>query len=330
MSGTLRWLWVSLGVLTLLAWALLRPIVPSELDSHARPAADYAAAISLLDSLRAGDDAAIAADCGTTLYTHGGRTGRVVVLLHGLTNCPAQFDSVGRMLFAGGANVLIPRLPHHGYADRMTTELARVEARELCAFTDRVLDVASGLGDSVTVAGLSIGGVLAGWAGQERQGLERAVMIAPIFGVARAPGRWTPAVTRLALALPNTFIWWDGDRKQDLPGPRHVYPRFSTRSVAATLYVGAATRAGAARHAPAARELALVTVGGDEAADNAMAQALMDMWRAHEAGRLGRYEFPAALRLNHDVVDPEQVGGNPALTYPVLVAHISGAAAPSH
>ena len=34
------------------------------------------------------------------------------------------------------------------------------------------------------------------------------------------------------------------------------------------------------------------------------------------------YRFPAGLRLNHDVVDPEQVGGNPALTYPVLVGFI--------
>jgi hypothetical protein len=34
--------------------------------------------------------------------------------------------------------------------------------------TDRVLDAAAGLGDSVTVAGLSIGGVIAAWSGPER------------------------------------------------------------------------------------------------------------------------------------------------------------------
>jgi len=308
---------------------LLRPLAPRELDSHPHPAADHDAALALVDSLRALDGAEIASDCGTVLYTHGHRTGRVVVLLHGLTNCPAQFDSLGRVLFAGGANVLIPRLPHHGYADRMTDELARVKARELCVFTDRVLDAAAGLGDSVTVAGLSIGGVMAGWAGQERQGLDRAVMIAPIFGVARAPGGWTPAVTRLALTFPNVFVWWDDKRKQDLPGPKHVYPRFSTRSVAATLYVGAATRAGAARHAPAARELVLITVGGDVAADNPMARALLETWRARGGADVLDYEFPEPLHLNHDVVDPEQVGGNPAVTYPVLAAYIAGGAGPA-
>ncbi len=251
--------------------------------------------------------------------THGARTNRVIVMFHGLTNCPAQFDSLGRMSFARGANVLIPRLPRHGFADRMTTELAQINARELCAFTDRVLDAACGLGDSVTVVGLSIGGVLAGWAGQQRADVDRAVMIAPIFGVARAPGLWTAPVTRLALTAPNQFVWWDDKRKQDLAGPKHVYPRFSTRSVAATLYVGAITRAAAEQRRAACRTLVLVTVGGDEAADNKLAAELMRLWRKRGAHELIEYEFPAALHLNHDVVDPEQVGGNPALTYPVLM-----------
>jgi hypothetical protein len=34
------------------------------------------------------------------------------------------------------------------------------------------------------------------------------------------------------------------------------------------------------------------------------------------------YEFPESLRLSHDVVDPRQVGGNPAVTYPVLEGFI--------
>jgi hypothetical protein len=59
-------------------------------------------------------------------------------------------------------------------------------------------------------------------------------------------------------------------------------------------------------------------VGGDVAADNAMCAEVMRTWRARGAEGLLEYEFPAALKLNHDVVDPEQVGGNPALTYPVL------------
>ncbi len=310
---------ILIGVAVYLTW----PLTPRGLGSRPRPTRTYAEALRLVDSLQAEDGPAIAPNCGTRLLTHGSRTKRVVVLLHGLTNCPAQFDSIGRMVFARGANVLIPRLPHHGFANRMTEELARVRARELCAFTDRVLDAAAGLGDSITVAGLSIGGVMAAWAGQERVGLDRAVVIAPMLGWARAPGPWrTAALVRLASTLPNAFVWWDDKLREKLGGPKHVYPRFATRSVAATMELGAAVLQRAERRAPAARALVMITVGGDIAADNSAAAALVRSWRLRGPSDGAAYEFPAALHLNHDVLDPDQVGGNPAVTYPVLSRYI--------
>lgn len=301
------------------ALLLALPLAPAGLESRALPARTYDESLRRIDALVALDGPAISPECGTRLFTHGSRTRRVVVLMHGLTNCPQQFDSLGRLLFDRGANVLIPRLPRHGLADRMTGALAATDARELCAFTDRVVDAARGLGDSVSVAGLSVGGVLAAWAGQERGDIVRAVAIAPIFGVARAPGRWTPLVTRLALGLPNTFVWWDPERREDLLGPRHVYPRFATRAVAATLVAGAAVRARARRVAPACPALVMVTVGGDAAADNGLAKEVSRLWRAHGANEVITFEFPEALRLNHDVVDPDQVGSNPAVSYPELL-----------
>ena len=170
----------------------------------------------------------------------------------------------------------------------------------------------------VGLVGLSVGGTLAAWAAQERPDVDRAVLIAPMLGVAQAPGPWTPVVTRLMRALPNVFIWWDADRKQDLPGPKRVFPRFATRSVAATLRLGAVACHGERRDGPACRSLAIVTVGGDRAVDNDMIAALVRDWREHGARDVVTFEFPARLRLNHDVVDPEQIGGNPAITYPVL------------
>lgn len=315
---------VVLALLIVVGAALFLPFGAPRIAPQPRPARTYEEALARVDLLRAADSPAIAADCGTELLTHGQRTAHVVVLLHGLTNCPAQFDSLARMAYARGANVLVPRLPHHGLADRMTDELARLEARELCTFTDRVLDAAHGLGDSITVAGLSIGGVMTAWAAQERGDVDRAVIIAPMIGWARAPGPLrTRAITRLGLALPNSFVWWDDAHKQDLKGPKHVYPRFASRSVAATMWLGASVMERAQRVAPGARSVVMVTVGGDPAADNTAAAALMSRWREHGAPELVSYEFPVALRLNHDVVDPEQVGGNPALTYPVLLRYIS-------
>jgi len=320
-----RWTRIALAIIAALALLVLSmawPLAPRDLKSNPRPAASYEDGLALVNSLRGRDGSEIAANCGTILHTHGHRTGQAIVLLHGLTNCPAQFDSLGRLLHARGANVLIPRLPEHGFANRMTDALAHMNAQEMCALTDLALDAAHGLGDTVTVVGLSIGGVLAGWVGQERADVHRAVMIAPIFGVARAPGGWTPVVTRMALTLPNQFVWWDDKSREELAGPKHVYPRFSTRSIAATLYVGAATRDEAAHRAPACREMVMITVGGDIAADNSMCAEIMRNWRARGATMLTEYEFPDSLKLNHDVVDPEQVGGNPALTYPILTRFI--------
>ncbi len=313
-----RIVWAIIAGLVLGAVLLLRPLPSTGLASHADPAAGYEEALRRVATLRAEDTPDISPECRTELMTHGGRTPRAIVLLHGLTNCPAQFDSLGRLCFARGANVLIPRLPRHGRADRMTDALARMDARELCAFTDRVVDAAHGLGDSVTVVGLSVGGVMAAWAGQERRDVDRAVVIAPMMGVTRAPGPLAPAATRLMRALPNAFLWWDSQRRQNLLGPQHVYPRFATRAVAATLLLAAAVQADARRAGPACGTAVMVTVGGDPAVDNAPVAELVRAWRAHGGREIVTYEFPGRLHLGHDVVDPEQVGGNPALTYPVL------------
>ena len=56
--------------------------------------------------------------------------------------------------------------------------------------------------------------------------------------------------------------------------------------------------------------------------DNSAVARLVREWRAHGA-RVASYEFPARLRLNHDIIDPEQVGGNPTLVYHVLEALIA-------
>jgi carboxylesterase len=310
---------VIIGVVTVaLLWAASPRLRP-----HPDPAADYAQALARYERLRAEDGPEVSGECGTRLLTHGHRTGRAIVLLHGLTNCPAQFDSLARLFFAEGANVLVPRLPRHGFADRMTEALARSDAAELCVFTDRAIDITNGLGDSVTVAGLSTGGVMAAWAGQERREVDRAIVIAPVLGMVYAPGPLTRLAARLMDVLPNAFLWWDRKAKQQLGGPKHVYPRFATRAIAASLDIGTVTLSHARRSAPACRELVMVTIGGDPAVDNARCAELVRSWR--KGGReVTAYEFPADLRLSHDVVDPEQVGGNPAITYPVLIRLIGG------
>jgi carboxylesterase len=316
---------VAFGValVALAAALLMRPLVPAGLDSAPAPAPNFEAAAQRVRALIDEDGAAIGPGCGTLLLSHGRPTEHVVVLLHGLTNCPAQFDSLGRLCFERGANVLIPRLPRHGLADRMTTELSRADARELREFTDRVVDAARGLGARVTVVGLSVGGTMAAWAGQRRPDVDRVVVIAPLLS---PPGRLPPplarAATRLAAALPNLFVWWDDRRRERLLGPQHVYPRFATRAAAASLILGADVLAQAQARAPACRSAAFVTIEGDRAVGNDAIRALAGEWRARRRP-VTELEFPARLALNHDVIDPEQVGANPAVTYPPILQLIA-------
>ena len=303
----------------LLLFVLFLPLTPRGLGSHPRPVRNYAAAVDSIASFARADGPAIAPACRSTLYTHGRHTGQVVLIFHGLTNCPAQFDSLARAAYERGANVFVPRLPRHGFADRMTNELGKSDARELVAFTDRACDAAAGLGDTLTVVGLSVGGTLAAWAAQEREDVDRAVLIAPMIGVAKAPGALTPVVTRLTSLLPNLFVWWNDKEKESLRGPSHVYPRFASRAVAATLLVGGETMQQARRKSPGARRAAIVTIEGDQAVDNAQIESLARLWEhAERPAAVQRCRFAKDLGLNHDIVDLEQVGADPAVTYPVL------------
>src|SRR5262249_53762108 len=129
-------------------------------DYHAPPAP-----LPAFPSRQGGDHPAL---WRSRLLTHGQKVDRAIVLVHGITNCPQQFAALGDQLFGAGWNVLIPRLPRHGLCDRMTSALAQLTAAELRDYADGVLDIAAGLGDEVTIAGLSAGGVVAAWAAQHR------------------------------------------------------------------------------------------------------------------------------------------------------------------
>lgn len=314
------------AALVLAGALLVRPLTRCDLDARPRPAATFEDAERRVAALEALDGPAISAACGTLTLSHGHPTPRVIVLLHGLTNCPAQFDSLGRLLFAHGANVLIPRLPRHGFADRLTEEPAQIDARELRDFTDRVIDAASGLGDEVVLVGLSVGGTMAAWGGQNRSEVDRVVIIAPLLAPPGLPAPVARAVTRLLRVLPNRFMWWDAKQKADLAGPSHVYPRFATRAAAASLGLGGAVMSQARGSVPACRSAAVVMLEHDPAVGNGATVGLIAAWRARGL-EVRVHEFPDSLGIVHDMVDPDQVGARTELSYPTLMALIEASAA---
>jgi len=159
---------------------------------------------SRLDRLLALDHAFVGDKGRTVALLHEGRRPRAVVLLHGLTASPTQFGRFADDLFAHGHNVLVPRLPRHGHADRFSEAAARITAEELVTAAREVLAVGRELGDLVTVAGFSLGGLLAAWIAQHEVA-DRVVAIAPFFGVALLPSRVCCACrTRSSGGIPSS------------------------------------------------------------------------------------------------------------------------------
>ena len=318
----LAWLLGALLALLVLAAVTLlwmsRPLGSHDLVSHPHPAAGYDEALARFERIGRSEPADVRPVCHSYLFGHGRRTGRAIVLLHGFTNCPRQFEAFAQLLYDRGANVLVLRVPHHGLRDPLTRDPQWLTAEELAALGDESVDIARGLGDSVTVAGLSMGGNVAAWLAQERPDLDHAVLIAPLFGVSKVWRQMTPALERGLLACPDFCVWWDDRLKERVGGPASAYPRFSTRALAQSLRLGLEVEEAARREPPHARSIQIVTVGGDGAVRNDATAEVQNAWSRNAPGRVEGYEFPIAMGLGHDLIDPLQPYQQVGRVYPVL------------
>src|SRR5215831_9187411 len=156
--------------------------VPHELIVPPAPAASYEEACARFAAHLERDTADIDPLSRARLVTPGHRVERAIVFFHGLTNAPRQFDKLSERFIARGYAVLVPRVPYHGYLDRMNTDLANLTVRDLVEVTAEAVDLAAGLAEDVTVSGISMGGVQAMWAAQYRP-IALAAPIAPAIGL---------------------------------------------------------------------------------------------------------------------------------------------------
>ncbi len=285
--------------------------------SHPNPVTDYAQAIARFQQIQQSEGPEINPVCRSILLTHGQRTERAVVFFHGFTNCPQQFRQLGELFYQMGYNVLIPRLPRHGVADRKVENLSPLKAEELRDCADVNVDVAAGLGQKVFVAGLSAGGTLAAWIAQNRTDVTRAVLIAPALGLSRHES--TGLQKALALLLPLLpdirTDWFSADPNT----PEHCYPGFSSRALGQLLRVSLAIFAGAFERPPPVQDIVLVTSQGDEAVNDLITWQLMGLWRTKGLHQLTCVDFPKSMKIPHDMIDPAQKGDHTQIVYPVLV-----------
>jgi carboxylesterase len=319
---------VVLGVLgvvlvVLVAFAGLLVLKPVDVPAASAPpnaAASHAEAIARfaeIERREAGQD--LLPVCTSKLLDHGASTERVIVLLHGYTNCPEMFERLGEELFAAGYNVLIPLAPEHGETDREHSTLSDLTAEELIAYGNEAVDIAAGLGDRVTVLGLSGGGAIAAYLAQYRADVDRVVTIAPFLGLRQVPAPLTSALVNLADLLPP--IAWGIPESMASDGEYAPYAGLdnNTRSAAAYMRLGRMILDDAAKHPHRAARTVTVVNEDDDTVNNDLADELTMRWRTLAADASGEYRFPASLHLPHDLIGPDRVDQRIAEVYPVLL-----------
>jgi pimeloyl-ACP methyl ester carboxylesterase len=268
-----------------------------------------------LDRLLALDHAFVGDKGRTIAHLHEGRRPRAVVLLHGMTSSPAQFSRFATELFARGHNVLVPRLPRHGHSDRFSEASARITGDELLTAAREVLAVARELGERVTVAGFSLGGLLTAWIAQH-ESVDRAVAIAPFLGVAVLPSRLMKAAAEVVMRLPNSFQWWDPFlRERQMPA--HGYPRYSTHAIAHAYLVARDLLRDASETAPVTQDIVLLNNAREAAVNNRAIRRLEANWRAHGAN-VERIVL-RGLPPSHDIIEPLRHSDLADRVYPQLL-----------
>jgi len=290
-------------------------VTPVPVPAEHADTMSYADALLRIGLRQRQDDSVAVANGRSILMTHGDRAPRTYVLLHGFTDAPTQFATVGAHLFADGANVYIPRLPHHAERAAPLRAIGRVRSDELARFADSTIQIARGLGDTIVVVGLSAGGVLAGWITEYHPEVHRTVLIAPAIAMGRVSDGEGEGIVILASKLPEVVRMSapiDTARPENIPG-------ISTRGLAELLRFGQRVRDRAATAPPSVHDVVFLLNEADRTVSEDAALEVARRWMDRGATPKA-YRFGIAAKLPHNVMELTSHGGNTELVYPIVEA----------
>jgi esterase/lipase len=197
--------------------------------------------------------------------------------------------------------VLVPRLPRHGHADPLSTALERLRPDDLYEAVADYVAIARELGDRVTVAGFSLGGLLTAWIAQH-YAIERAVPIAPFFGISLIPNRLMGTLAEWLLRVPNRFHWWNPilrERRVSVTG----YPRYATHAIGHSYRIARSLLDEAQTNEPLAHHVTIVANAAEVAVNNYAIRKLYKSWRRLRPGSVELTRI-TGLPLSHDIVSP--------------------------
>jgi pimeloyl-ACP methyl ester carboxylesterase len=284
----------------------------------------YAQACEGIRALIARDaaDPSLAQTALPRFYEHGEAVEHAVVLFHGFTNCPEQFDQLAQRFHELGCNVFVPRIPRHGHKDRLTHDLAKLTDAELQASATQAYQFARGLGRCVSALGLSLGGSLVLWLAQT-QPIDLAVPISPFLMPIAIPEAIGMPVMRALAFLPDMYWWWD-PRVKEKCQPEYAYPGFPTHGLTQCIFAGNSVIERAAKEQPLARRCTLVTNRNESAVNNGVARTLLARWQRGGAGYT-ELELRDLGPPRHDIIDPSTFPQARTLVYPKLEELVLGA-----
>jgi carboxylesterase len=130
---------VLVSALVLLLALGLIPSFQKDIPASPDPATSYEDAIQRFEKIQQAEEPFVKEVAASQLLTHGEKTDKVYVLIHGLTNSPHQFAELGELLYEDGNNVLLVRIPHHGVKDADISELGKMSIDDLTEYGDQVI-----------------------------------------------------------------------------------------------------------------------------------------------------------------------------------------------
>lgn len=157
--------------------------------------------------------------------------------------------------------------------------------------------------------GLSAGGTLTAWIAQNRSEVARVVLIAPALGLTRREG--TRLQKAMALFLPLL---------PDIRTDSFTIDPDAPRALAQLLRLSAATFAGALDQPPRVQDVVLITSKSDEIVSDYVTWGLIGLWRAKGISKFTAVDFPKAMNIDHDMIDPSQRNAQTQIVYPLLVS----------
>lgn len=231
--------------------------------------------------------------CAPRRFAPQGEPKGVVVIFHGFSACPDQFDLIGPRVAADGFEVLVPLLPGHGrvlppkptsqkLVDDVSTLPTRRDWQRYRDFAEDWADVLTEARGSRVLVGYSLGGALAMQAVAARSNsMDRALVIAPFLSISNTFARMILGMAEGVDALLTTNPFdpmehhWGPSCEDERRLGRGGYCSFQVNHVAAAQLLGNEARhaLGRASRVPA---LQLVVIDEDDAVHTPLA---VDMLR---------------------------------------------------